>query len=75
MQEAAERVRNDRGLTSTSAMILILLENSGPQTTRQISEAMRMDYKYMGRLMRQLWDKKRVTQSFAGTTSYWRVRR
>jgi predicted HTH transcriptional regulator len=75
MQEAADRVRSDRSLTQTSAMILMLLENSGPQTTRQISDAMRMDHKYMGRLMRQMWDKKRVTQIFAGTTSYWRVRK
>ena len=76
MQEAAARVRSDRSLTQSKALILGLLETAGALSTRRISEEMKMDYKYIGRVMRQLWDQQKVSQSIkGGSTAYWRVRK
>ena len=60
-------------LHPTKTLILRLLKN-GPQTIGQVSEEIRVGYTHTGKLLRKLWERGYVTESFMGNKSFWRLR-
>jgi hypothetical protein len=58
----------------TKTLILRFLEKNPNQTIRRVSEEIGVGYTHTGVLLRQLWKKGCVTESFTANKSYWRIR-